>query len=174
MPNTLPPNYLIHALTRHSRLEVLDSEQRLWAFLKYESWLSTRARGDANGQELEIAPLNIFNTRFDIYLDGEDVGDLVFNWKAQMVIRLLDFQRQERQYLLRRKGGFKSGYVLEDDIRNPILSMTPFFNWKGFRLDFRVHTHETQYLQSPIEAVLAICAYAANLHRKAKSAGGGG
>ena len=165
--------YYIRAVDSRGSLEVCDAEERPWAFLKYQGWFSTRATGEAAGYALEIVPRNIFNSKFDILLDGEDAGDIVFNWKMQMIIRLLDYQRQERHYLLRAKGAFNQRFVLEDDIKNAILILAPRFRWAKMRYDFRVYTRETQYLQSPVELVLAICAYAANLYIKRKAAAAG-
>ena len=167
-------HYYIRTLTRKGSFEVLDSEKRRWAFLDYQSWFSQRAGGEANGQELAILPQNIFHSKFDILLDGEDVGDLIFNWKSQMVIRLLDYQQQERQYLLRVRGVFKQRFILEDDIKNPILELKPKFNWAKMRYDFKVYLQETQYLQSPVEPMMAVCAYAVNLYLKRKSSSAAG
>lgn len=167
-------NYYIRAIDSRGNFEVCDAEKRPWAFLKYQGWFSARAVGEADGHVLEIVPVNIFHSKFDILLDGEDVGDIVFNWRMHMVIRLLDYQRQERHYLLRAKGAFNQRFVLEDDIKNPILVLSPRFRWGKMRYDYRVFTRETQYLQSPVESMLAICAYAANLYmrrRKAAAAG---
>jgi hypothetical protein len=168
------PDYYIRALTNRGNFEVLDREQRPWAHLSYIGWFSAKAAGAASGQQLEIAPANLFNSKFDIYLDGEDVGDLIFNWKAQMIIRLLDFQRQERQYLLRAKGLFPQKFYLEDDIKNTILVLWPKFNWSKFHYDYRVYLQETQYLQSPVEAMMAICAYGVNIYKKRQGKSSGG
>lgn len=169
------PDYYIKALTNRGNFEILDREQRPWGHLTYQGWFSARAAGEAHGHEVEIAPINLFNSKFDVYLDGEDVGDLVFNWKSHMVIRLLDFHGQERHYLLRSKGLFPQRFHLEDDIKNTILVLSPRFNWSKLHYDYRVYLQETQYLQSPVEAMMVICAYAANLYmRRRNSASGGG
>ena len=166
--------YYIRTLKNRGNFEVLDSEKRSWAYLNFHSWLSPRATGEVKGKHLEIKSRNIFNSKFDIFLEGEDVGDIVFNWKMQMIIRLLDYHGQERQYLLRIKGIFNQRFVLQDDIKNPILEMAPRFRWATLRYDYKVFPKETQYLQSPIELMLAISAYAANLYKTRKGAAAGG
>ncbi|MBK7409545.1 MAG: hypothetical protein IPJ40_16785 [Saprospirales bacterium] len=173
MKETPSSKYYIRTITARGNFEVFDADQRLWAHLNYPSWLSAKATGEANGRVLEIVPRNVFNSKFDILLDGEDVGDIVFNWKMQMIIRLLDYQRQERHYLLRIKGVFNQRFLLEDDIKNPIFVMAPRFRWSKMRYDYRVYPLETQYLQSPEETMLAICTYAANLYKTRKGAAAG-
>jgi len=166
--------YYIRTLNRKGTFEVVDLENRRWAYLEYKKWLSNRAEGDANMRELAIAPQNVFQSKFNIFVDGEDVGDLIFNWKNQMIIRILDYQRQERQYLLRARGFVGFRFSLEDDIKNIILELKPKINWGKFRFDYRVYLLETQYLQAPVETMLAICAFAANLYEKRRQSSAAG
>jgi hypothetical protein len=169
------PQYLIHAVSGRRNFEVQDAEGRSWASLRYTGWLWTQAEGQADGHALEIVPKSIWQTRFDILLDGADVGDIIFNWKTQMIIRLNDFQGMERHYLLRRKGFFNQRFVLEDDIKNPILYLKPKLRWKILHYDYPVFMQETQYLQSNTQIMLAVCGFAMNLYmkRKANTAAGG-
>ena len=56
--------------------------------LKYSDWFSSDAATQFNGQTIEIRPKNIWNSKFDIFKDNQDCGDIIFNWRGHVIIRL--------------------------------------------------------------------------------------
>ena len=54
--------------------------------LKYQNWFSSKAMTSFNDQDIMMRPKNIWMSKFDIFKDDVDVGDIIFNWMGHVII----------------------------------------------------------------------------------------
>ena len=47
--------------------------------LKYDNWFSSKAKTNYNENEITIKPQNICCSKFDIYKNDKDIGDIISN-----------------------------------------------------------------------------------------------
>lgn len=164
-----PMRYLIRATSGKGDAELLDQAGTPAASIQYEGWMSNRAWGKAGGQDFEIRPKNKWWSGFYILVNGDLTGEITFNWKLDAIIRMPGFQQQECAYRLKPSGFFTQRLVLEDEIKDSILTLTPKLRWFAMYFDYQVRLQETQYLETPVELMLMICTYAANIMQRRKS-----
>jgi hypothetical protein len=104
----------------------------------YSNWFSSNARTSFQSTEIEIKPKNIWSSKFDIVKNGVDKGDISFNWKGNVIIRLENDDTSESQYLLRAIGYWKLGFELVDEKERKIALLKPNFNWSKFSYNYEI------------------------------------
>ena len=105
--------------------------------LKYSDWFSSDAATQFNGQTIEIRPKNIWNSKFDIFKDNQDCGDIIFNWRGHVIIRLTRVDNgSEDEFLLRHRGILNTRYDLISAQARHILTLTANYNWSKFKYFF--------------------------------------
>ena len=138
--------------------------------LSYTNWFSSKATTILDSTNIEIKPKNIWASKFDILKNGIDKGDITFNWKGNIIIRLENDENQENEYLLRVTGFWNSGFELIDKNDIKILSMKPNFNWKKISYNYEVeHTSNTD--EHTLTELLIYCGFGANLYMTMMMAG---
>ena len=68
--------------------------------LKYENLFSSKANTNYKNTKISIKPKNIWCSKFDIYKNEEDVGDIISNWQGNIIIRNSFKGESEKSYLL--------------------------------------------------------------------------
>ena len=69
--------------------------------LAYTNWFSEKAQTALNGNNIVIKPKNIWTSKVDIFKNESQIGDITFNLKGHMVIRLQKANGKEFNYLLK-------------------------------------------------------------------------
>ena len=69
--------------------------------LVYSNWFSDEAKTVLNGNNIEIKPKNIWTSKVDINKNDNNIGDITFNLKSQMIIRLENPNRKEFNFVLK-------------------------------------------------------------------------
>jgi len=131
----------------------------------YQGWFSSKASATLNGSSLEIRPRNIWQSNFDILIDGVDHGDIIFNWKGNVIIRKANVRTEsEDEFMLRSKGFWKQHFELLDHSDRVYLRMFPKFNWKTFTYSYAVEQGDHDLSDEQITEMLIYCGFGANLY----------
>lgn len=130
----------------------------------YENWFSSVAKTTFEGQNIEIRPKNIWFSKFDIYKNGQDIGDIIFNWKGDMVLRLLNDANQEENFLLNAKGFWNSYFELKDEEEKVLYILRPSINWRKFSFDYDVENISTSLESKQTTEILIYSVFSANLY----------
>lgn len=130
--------------------------------LNYKNWFSSTANTKFNGLEIEIKPKNLWNTSFDIFHNGIDVGDITFNWKSNAIITVND-----NKYLFKAIGIWGLKFELLDENEDRIFLIKPSYKWKKMKYDYEIElTNEAYELNKQVE-LLIYAGFGANLHMTA-------
>lgn len=131
--------------------------------LAYTNWFSEKAQTALNGNNIVIKPKNIWTSKVDIFKNESQIGDITFNLRGHMVIRLEKPNGKEFNYLLKNKAKWKLRFEVfnESDIQQ--FSLTSVNNWTKLNYDYDVELADYNS-EFEIEELLIYCGYAANLY----------
>lgn len=140
-----------------------DNRERF--VLKYTSWFSSKAITSCNDEDISIQPKNIWMSKFDIFKDGVDVGDIIFNWMSHVIIRLTRADgKGEDEFLLKHRGILSSQYELLTEKDHHLLTLKASFNWSKFKYNYSVEREDHDFPDEILDELLIYCGFAANLH----------
>lgn len=137
----------------------------------YNDMFSYKISTDLLGVTVDIKPRNIWNSKFDIFKNGIDCGDLIFNWKGEVIMRLIDDTGQETNYLFKSHGFFGQHMLLYDIDEKVIFSLKPSFDWSKFKRYYKVGHICIDYSEQEIVELLLYAAYGANLIKARQNSG---
>jgi len=162
--------YKIVSKSGKGNFSLCDEKKKELCKVTYDNMFSSKARTIINKDQFEIKARNIWWRKFDMFKNGIDIGDIVFNWRGHIIIRILGNDNKEHHFLMKRKGFWKSRFELENENEQKVLTMYAGYNWSKWRYNFDIQVH--QQLPSVIlsEELLVYCAYAANLYLSQMSA----
>ncbi len=143
-----------------SGFEIFNEKENLLTTFHYESWFSNNGRTELPGKQLLIKPKNIWASKFDIFINEVDKGDIVFNWKGQIIIRI-DYDGKEKVFLLKGRGLLNHHFILENEMGIVTMALRPRFDWSSFRYEYQVEVEPNQ--ESPLELLIS-CQFAINLY----------
>ena len=133
--------------------------------LKYTNWFSSKAVTSFNHQDIMMRPKNIWMSKFDIFKDDVDVGDIIFNWMGHVIIRLVRADgKGEDEFLLKHRGILSTQYELRTEDNEHLLTLKAGFNWKKFKYNYEVTREDHDYPDVVLNELLIYCGFAANLH----------
>ncbi|MBT8283462.1 MAG: aminotransferase [Muriicola sp.] len=131
--------------------------------LVYKNWFSENAKTEIDGNDIEIKPKNIWTSRVDIYKNQNIIGDITFNLKGHMVIRLEKENGKEFNYLLKNKAKWKLRFEVFNESEILQFSLNSVNNWTKLNYDYDVEmaNYDSEFA---FEELLIYCGYAANLY----------
>ncbi len=150
--------YQIKSIT--SGFDIYNEHENLLTSFRYDHLFSSNGRTELPGKHLLIKPKNIWASKFDIFINEVDKGDIVFNWKGQIIIRI-DYDGKEKVFLLKGRGLMNHHFILENDMGIVTMAFRPKFNWTSFQYEYQVEVEPNQ--ESPLELVIS-CQFAINLY----------
>lgn len=156
--------YHIHSTSPKGNFALDDEEHHELFKLKYENWFSSKANAQTSEHQYIIKSRNIWWTKFDVFREGRDIGDLSFNWKGNVVIRLLDKRNMQRVFILRGKGIWGAMVQLVDENSKQIFSLKPDFKWSKFNYSYELDLEPDIDPDIDIVELLICCGYAVNLY----------
>jgi hypothetical protein len=139
--------------------------------LTYSNWFAVNAKTSFDSIDIQIKPKNIWLSKFDILKNGTDKGDIAFNWKGNIIVRLEIDNKSENQYLLKAVGFWKLGFELLDEKERKILSLKPNFNWKKISYNYEIELADNQKENKEIIELLIYSGFGANLYKAMMMAG---
>ena len=159
----------IESTSASGNFEIKSNGKKLLK-LTYSNWFASNALTSFDSNNIEIKPKNIWQSKFDIIKDGIDKGDISFNWKGNVIIKLENENKVQNQYLLKAIGFWKLGFELIDEKENKILSLKPNFNWKKVNYNYEVELNNQEDCKESIE-LLIYSGFGANLYMTMMMAG---
>lgn len=131
--------------------------------LKYKNWFSGKAETKISNSKIEIKPKNVWTSKVDIYKNEKSIGDITFNLKGYMVIRLENANGIEFNYVLKNKAKWKLRFEVFNESKIHQFSLNSVNDWTKLNYDYDVEMAEYN-LEFDIEELLIYCGYAANLY----------
>lgn len=133
--------------------------------LAYKGWFSGEAMTAFNGQDIKIKSKNIWMSKFDIFKNELDCGDIIFNWMSHVIIRLTRADGAgEDEFLLKHRGILSTQYELWSANERHLLTLKAGFNWSKFKYNYSVEDEDHEFPQDVLDELLIYCGFAANLH----------
>jgi len=139
--------------------EIIDSNEKKLVELTYTNWFSSKASTHFKRDRIEILPKNIWQSKFDIFINGSDRGDITFNWKGHIILLI-----EDKPYLLKRKSLWKSTFALLDENQKLLLTVKPSLNWKKFKYDYHIQEIDASLEGDALTRMLLYVGFAANLY----------
>ncbi|MBT34437.1 MAG: hypothetical protein CMO01_32640 [Thalassobius sp.] len=126
--------------------------------VKYKSVFSCKATAEYQGNIIEIKPKSIISSKYEIYKNGIEVGDITSKWNGSMTIRIIDADYYERNFILKAKGCSGTNFKLLDENKDTVLTMDSGFSWKTMNYDFEI---DWAHIDFDVAELLIYCGYAA-------------
>ena len=129
----------------------------------YNNWFSEKAKTVLNGNNIEIKPKNIWTSKVDIYKNGKHIGDITFNLRGYMVVRVQNSAGTEFNYVLKNKAKWKLRFEVYDESDNLQFALKSVNNWTKLNYDYDIEmaTYNSEF---EMEELLVYCGYATNLY----------
>lgn len=131
--------------------------------LVYNNWFSGKAKTVINRNSIEIKPKNIWTSRVDIFKNERKIGDITFNLKGHMVIRLMKPNGEECNFLLKNKAKWKLRFEVFNESNSHQFSLNSVNKWTKLNYDYDIEMAEYNS-EFAIEELIVYCVYAANLY----------
>ncbi len=138
--------------------------------LKYEKWFSSKAATRYRSQEIRIQAKDFWGSKFAILKNRKEIGDISFNWKGQVVVRLTDADGESHQYFMKGKGVWKLRFEVYNEADKLVLTMKSINKWNKLNIDYQIEKtdHEPPFDEHEF---LLYCGYAANMYVARMGAG---
>lgn len=133
--------------------------------LLYKNRVSVNANVNFSDQLIEIRTKTFWRRKINIFKDTKEVGNLIFNWRGQAVINLIDKEKEPISFIVKRKYFGKKIEVYSGG-KNIIFSMDRSkFSWKTFNFNYTINIElEIKYFN--IEEIILYTIYILNLYKK--------
>lgn len=146
--------------TDKKTFELTNGGEKL-GHISYESLFTHSGIAVVGNEHFEIETAGIFNSTISVTQEAINVACLQMSWKGDIII----FFQNSGEFILKANGIFRSKYVLEDINKQPLLLLTPDFNWRKFNYNYGI-----TYDRKPENILLVLlAAYAANYYIAAMS-----
>ncbi len=144
--------------------EIIDDKGNNILTVKYKNWFSSTASTLLGKTKIEIKSKNIWGSKFDILKDGVDCGDIIFNWKGHIIIRLEFSHQKEKSWIMRTKGFWSQKFHLYDEDEKEILILNPDFNWSKVNYNYIIEGLDEEFPKELLAELLIYACYGANLY----------
>lgn len=163
--------YVIELKNKKYELKDIVSK-KIITTLEYENLMSSEAKFEIDGEYYKIKAHNIWQSKFDVFKNNKDIGDIDYNWKGEIILRLKNNDELTKHFLFKLESLWKSIYSIQDYLTNHLYRLEPIYNWKKFKYDFYIIKGENQHEHENDvnEMVLIIMGfYALNLYMKSSA-----
>lgn len=140
---------------------------------EYDGWFSGKATSKIDDYTLEIKANNIWCSKFIISKNSQKIGDIVFNWKGEIILTFFEGEKDETKFIMKPKGFWKVRFEVFDQDNVLLCIMATSGTWKSLRYDYDFEwTSETQKADVFSIDLFMSLGYAANLYVEMISGGG--
>ncbi|MBK8699878.1 MAG: hypothetical protein IPN29_10220 [Saprospiraceae bacterium] len=163
--------YLVDSQRRFFTLFQLSPKKEL-CNVKYEGLFSSTAAFNLREDYYEISASNVWQTKFDLFKNKRDIGDIHYNWKHEVNIRLKNRHDLTKHFILSVKSYFRFKFLLMDYQTQEIWTIKPVWRWRKFCYDFEVESPqlmEEDHNQVDEIELLTCTIYATNLLIKSRN-----
>ena len=141
--------------------KILTSNNDYVTVFSYKNWFSSSGSANTELGKVEIKAMDGFESSFHIFCDANDVGEIHFNWKGNIIITL-ENSFGEKNTLVLKSVNLKSDWVLEDEKQEAILTLHSDTHWT--KVDYRYDVQILREIEIPIVLLLISCGYGTNLN----------
>lgn len=131
--------------------------------LVYKNWFSEKAKTTLNDNNIEIKPKNIWTSRVDILKNEIKIGDITFNLKGHIVIKLIKSNDKEFNYLLKANSQRKLSFDILNESNVIQFSLNSKNTWTKLNYDYDIEIKDYDS-EFELEEIIIYCGYAANLY----------
>ncbi len=166
-------HYKVTSKNKKFKIAVLDSKAEICT-VHYESIWNSNASFSLENNNYLIKASNMWQTKFDIFKNGSDIGDIDYNWKGEIIIRLKNYELMTKHFILKCNNSFTMEFSLKDFLTNKLWSIKPQWEWKSFNYSFYITREEglEEEENNVDETELLVAAiYAVNLYLRMASNG---
>ena len=160
---------------KNKKYELVDVvSKKVITEVEYESLMSYDVKFEIDGDFYKIKAHNMWQTKFDVFKNNKDIGDIDSNWKGEIILRLKNNDDLTKHFQFKLESVWKFIYSIHDYLTNHLYRLEPVYNWKKFRYDFYITEgeHKNEHENDVDEQVLIVMGfYALNLYMKNSSAG---
>lgn len=157
-------DYKLAAKSGKGNFDIVTPDEQVLTSFTYEDWFASKGVSEFNGNEYEFKPANIWWSKINVYRNGILTGDIVFNWKGNIIIQLKTQNGEEKKFALIAKGVWNFRFVLEDEHNQELLVMTTSFKWNKLHYEYLVNTSNGGSENTDFIELLLCCGYGANLY----------
>jgi hypothetical protein len=140
---------------------IVDSKGDYLTVFSYKKWFSSNGSAPTKRGKVSIKTQGGWETGFTIYRDKLRIGEIVFNWKGNIVIALKNKDSRIQKFMLKHIGK-KSKWVLEGENEHELLSMQSDTHWARVNHEYNVLVKEN--IPVDITELLIACGYGTNLN----------
>jgi hypothetical protein len=140
---------------------ILTSSNDYVTVFVYKNWFSSSGSANTKIGKVEIKAMDGWESSFHVFCDGNDVGEIHFNWKGNIIIKL-ENTAGEKKSLALRSVSLRSDWILEDENGNAIVKLHSDTHWT--KVDYRYDVQVLEDLDIPVPLLLIACGYGTNLN----------
>lgn len=141
--------------------KILTATNEYVTVFSYKNWFSSSGSANTVLGKVEIKAMDGWESSFHVFCDGNDVGEIHFNWKGNIIITL-ENTAGEKKTLLLKSVSLKSDWVLEDEHEKPIVKLHSDTHWTN--VDYRYDVQVLDDIDIPVPLLLIACGYGTNLN----------
>jgi hypothetical protein len=141
--------------------QIMNAPGNFLTVFSYRNWFSSNGSAPTPNGLIEIRSKDHWQTHFNILRDGHEIGDILFNWKGNIVITLESKMKGPEKFLLTDTGKH-SDWTVNNEQDQVILIMHSDTHWSkvSYRFDVTVKIHPGV----DILELLIACGYGTNLN----------
>lgn len=143
---------------------IIEKDNNKIVEVQYKNWFSSTAKVKLERQEIKVKPKNIWCSKFDIFKNNQDKGDIIFNRKGSIIIRTINKNNKEVSFLLKAKGFWKQHFELTNQKGELIFVLKPSMNWKKMNYNYAIENISTIHEEKLITELLIYSGFGANLY----------
>jgi hypothetical protein len=140
---------------------IRDSNGDIITVFSYKGWFSSNGSAPLKKGKIAIQSQGGWETGFTISRDKRRIGEILFNWKGNIVISLKNREGRMQRFMLKNIGG-KSKWKVEDENEHEVLSMHSDTHWSKVSYQYKVLVKAD--LPVDIHELLIACGYGTNLN----------
>ncbi|HEY0655786.1 MAG TPA: hypothetical protein VGD65_21775 [Chryseosolibacter sp.] len=141
--------------------KVLTATNEYITVFSYKNWFSSAGSANTKFGKVEIKAMDGWESSFHVFCDGNDVGEIHFNWKGNIIITLENAGGEKKTMVLKNVS-LKSDWVLQDENADVILTLHSDTHWT--KVDYRYDVQLLRDVDIPIPLLLIACGYGTNLN----------
>lgn len=153
-------NYRIISEGGVGEFSILNAAGDHVTVFSYRGWFSSTGSASTERGRVTIKARDKWQTSFVIQRSRKNIGEIIFNWRGNIVITLTDSNNSTCQFLLEDSGDSK--WVLKDQKGHQVLSMLMQSHWSKKNTEYQVKVKRKTLVY--MDELLIACGYATNLN----------
>ena len=166
-------NYTV--TTSSKKLDIIDEQQNVVCQLQYESLTNYNANFTLNNNQYHIKAANVWQSKYNVLKNDKDIGDIDFNWKGEIILRLINEDGMTKHFILKVTNVWSSKFELRDFLTEQLWSIHPELKWTSMSYHYTIKSEEGLHREENkvnLTELLAMTMYGVQLMLAAAAAAG--